>query len=212
VVDDHSIVREAMNNRLRAIDGVEVVGEGASGEDAVDLVRRLRPDVLVVDWQTQGMSGYEATQVLSGEGLVGPGKTRVIACTGHPTPSLAKAFAAAGATGFVSKDLDPESIARAVLGVARGENWWGYDVTSGNSEFTPRELDVLALMVEGMSNKEIASALCIALGTVKKHSGLAYEKLGVTSDREAISKAFELQEVQNHRMVLMEQVRARREG
>lgn len=199
VVDDHPVVRQGLRSMLSAEQGIEVVGEAASGEEAIEMASQMDPDVALVDIRMPGMSGIEVTRRIK---AAWPG-TAVILLTMYDSEMYVVEALRAGAAGYLVKDSSRELICHAINAVVEG----GTMVRSGllrraiqgltraprqpaegqahpvmTERFTARELDILRLVSQGRTNREIAGELNLAEVTVKKHVQSVISKLGV-SDR-----------------------------
>lgn len=200
IVDDHPLAREGVKTILAA-DGFEVVGEAASGEDALACAHRLRPDLVLMDIRLSGpMDGLAAVAEL--KALVPA--TRILMLTLHDTPDYVRAALAAGATGYVLKDATREELRDAVTRVLADqiavpaelmtramarplkEHW------PDLSRLTAREREVLALIAAGMTNKAIGRALDISPATAKAHVERILAKLGVADRTQAAVLAAKL--------------------
>ncbi|SEM10989.1 DNA-binding response regulator, NarL/FixJ family, contains REC and HTH domains [Blastococcus sp. DSM 46786] len=194
VADDQEIVRTGLRMILDAQPGIEVVGEAADGAAAVELARRLRPDVCLLDIRMPGTDGLEATRRLAGPDVADP--IPVVVITTFDLDEHVYAALRAGARGFLLKDAGPDLLAQAVHAAARGDALIAPSVTArlldafaGAAPVAPpaqpvdpltdREEDVLAAVARGRSNDEIARELHITLSTVKTHVGSLMAKLGV---------------------------------
>src|SRR6266480_3547082 len=150
--DDHEIVREAIKARMAAVEGVEIVGEAETGEEVIDVVKELEPDVCIVDVELPGKDGIDATKDIL---KVRP-ETRVIIFTAHAQPDLLALALRAGASGYVLKSAPSEDIAKAVKAVTGGGTFLGGDFAGGAGEveklleLTPREREILELLAEGL--------------------------------------------------------------
>jgi DNA-binding NarL/FixJ family response regulator len=194
VADDQEIVRTGLRMILDAQPGIEVVGEAADGAAAVELARRLRPDVCLLDIRMPGTDGLEATRRLAGPDVADP--IPVVVITTFDLDEYVYAALRAGARGFLLKDAGPDLLAQAVHAAARGDALIAPSVTGRLLDafagaapagprvqpvdpLTDREEDVLAAVARGLSNDEIARELRITLSTVKSHVGSLLAKLGV---------------------------------
>lgn len=194
VVDDHPIVRQGLVAYLGSRPDIEVVGEAADGQRAVAAAAQLRPDVILLDLVMPRMDGVEATRQL--RRLVP--SARVLVLTSFAAGGDVVDAVRAGAAGYLLKDVDPGDIAAAIGALHRGDGFLhpeaaahvmaavtdpdGDDVLA---DLTPRERDVLALVGEGRSNREIATALTVAEKTVKTHISAILRKLGVRDRTQA---------------------------
>jgi DNA-binding NarL/FixJ family response regulator len=199
VADDHAVVRAGLGALLSAVDGYELVGEAATGPEAVRAAVTLHPDVLVMDIQMPGMSGIDATREI---GRVAPG-VAVLMLTMFEDDESVFAAMRAGALGYVLKGASPSDMIRAIAAVAAGEAIFGTGVarraltyltapradTSAFPELTPREREVLDLIATGLGNAAIAARLGLAANTVSNHISNIFGKLQVASRAEAIVRA-----------------------
>jgi DNA-binding NarL/FixJ family response regulator len=185
VVDDHSMVREGLRLVLEKR-GVEVIGEAPGGRDAVELVRRLRPDVVVMDVKMRDLNGIEATRQITRE-LSG---VKVIALSMHDERRYVAAMFAAGASAYILKDSASSELVRAIEAVAKNERYVTPSLGTVSdlpppsseprrSELSDREREVLQLLAEGFTSKEIAARLGIALPTVETYRRQIMTKLRI---------------------------------
>jgi len=198
IVDDHPVVRAGMRMVLDAADDITIVAEGASGADALRLVAQRRPDVLVLDVNLPDLNGVEVTQRLREQGTT----TAILILTVHDNSQTVFGLLESGATGYVLKDEALETLVSAVRSAARGESWLSPAVARQvvrravgeaapeSSEpppipLTPRELEVLRLLAQGLDNAAIAEQLVVTKQTVQNHVSNIYGKLGVTMRTEA---------------------------
>ncbi|WP_327072157.1 response regulator transcription factor [Kitasatospora purpeofusca] len=215
LVDDEELLRLAFGMILRAEPDMEPVGEAADGAAAVELARRLRPDVVLMDVRMPGTDGIEATRLLLREV---PG-TRVLVLTTFDLDAYAFEALRAGASGFLLKNSRPEELLGAIRDVARGDavvsprvtrrlldrfahrlpaagdDGGGDDGGGGDAErlrvLTAREREVLLGAARGLTNTELAAALGLAEPTVKKHLGRVMAKLGLRDRVQAVIFAYE---------------------
>ncbi|MCT1394893.1 response regulator transcription factor [Microbacterium sp. p3-SID338] len=196
LVDDHPIVRAGVRSLFDRRDDAEVVGEAASGEEAVVLARHLRPDVVLCDMRLgAGMDGVQTTAALR---ALDPAPAVLILTTFDRDAQILGAIEA-GAAGYLLKDIAPEDIVRAVRQAASGGQALTPELTArvGRAlraprvQLTGRELDVLRLLDTGASNREIAKALFVTEATVKTHLVHVFEKLGADSRAKAVAIARE---------------------
>jgi DNA-binding NarL/FixJ family response regulator len=199
VADDHAVVRAGLRALLSAVDGYELIGEAATGTEAVRAAVTLRPDVLVMDIQMPGMSGIDATREI---GRVAPA-VAVLMLTMFEDDESVFAAMRAGALGYVLKGASPTDMIRAIAAVAAGEAIFGTGVarraltyltaprpdTTAFPELTPREREVLGLIASGLGNAAIAARLGLAPNTVSNHISNIFGKLQVASRAEAIVRA-----------------------
>jgi two-component system, NarL family, response regulator DesR len=189
--DDHEIVREAIKSRMAGIPGIEMVGEAVDGDEVIEQVEKLEPDVAIVDIELPGIDGIEATRKI----LDTKPETRVIVFTAHAQPDLLSLALKAGASGYVLKSAPAEDIARAIEVVADGHTFVGTELSGANGELekllalTPREREILELLAEGLRVKEIAERLTLSPATVHTHVRNAIAKLEVDTRTEAVALA-----------------------
>lgn len=205
LVDDQTLVRQGIRSLLELSDSIRVVGEAADGEQAIDTIPRLKPDVVLLDMRMPGMSGLDVLNALAAKDQLPP----TIILTTFDDDQLVLAGLKAGARGYLLKDVSLDQLVNAVKTVAGGGSLVAPMVTqrllSGlermHNEFvsldrpdplTERETEILRLMAGGYSNKEIANSLGVAEGTVKNHVSNILSKLGVRDRTRAVLKAFEL--------------------
>ncbi|OBH62904.1 response regulator transcription factor [Mycobacterium sp. E2479] len=200
LVDDQDLVRSGLRRILRRKDGFAIVAECADGDEVPGAVAEHRPDVVVMDLRMRRVDGIEATRRLGG-------RPPVLALTTFNEDELLSGALRAGAAGFVLKDSSAEELIRAVRAVARGDSYLDPAVTSrvlttyreaapgprgaAIGELTSRELDVLTLIGQGLSNTEIADKLCISGVTVKSHVGRIFGKLDLRDRAAAIVYAYD---------------------
>jgi NarL family two-component system response regulator LiaR len=195
-VDDHGVVREGLRTYLELVDDLEVIGEAANGLEAVAQVGQHKPDVALMDLVMPEMDGIEATRKI---GAVSP-STRVIVLTSFADNEQVFPAIKAGATGYLLKDVSPGDLANAIRAVHDGETYLHPDITkrlvdqlaSSSTdpkptldELTPRETEVLQLIAQGMSNREIAHDLTISEKTVKTHVSNILSKLHLADRTQA---------------------------
>jgi DNA-binding NarL/FixJ family response regulator len=206
VCDDQALVRAGFAKLLEATDGLEVVGEAADGAEAVELARRLLPDVVLMDIRMPVLDGISATSriVAAHDTLV-----RVLVLTTFGTDEYVADSLRAGASGFLLKDAPPDQLVAAVRVVARGDALLDPAVTrsviaaavrrTGRSRgsrarlrgLTHRETETLELLARGLSNAEIAERLVVSEATVKTHVGHLFTKLDVRDRVQAVIFAYE---------------------
>jgi two-component system, NarL family, response regulator LiaR len=192
IVDDHSVVREGLRAFLRLQEGIEVVGEAASADEAVSVAARASPDVVLLDLVMPEGDGIGAIRRLL---ELAPG-IRVLVLTSFADDAQIFAAIAAGAAGYLLKDVDPQALADGIRDVHAGRPALHASVAarlmrrSGSprptsDDLTARERDVLRLVVEGLANKQIAQRLGIGEKTIKTHVSRVLAKLGVTDRTQA---------------------------
>jgi DNA-binding NarL/FixJ family response regulator len=204
LVDDQALLRASFRMLIDHTPGLACVGEAGNGREAVDVVRRERPDVVLMDVRMPEMSGIEATREIC-QG-VAELSTRVIVLTTFDLDEYVFGALRAGASGFLLKEVLPEELIRAIKVVAAGEALLTPAATrrlisayvaqperqvSPAPEMTVRERDVLALVARGRSNEEIAAELHVSMGTVKTYVGRLLTKLGARDRAQLVMIAYE---------------------
>ncbi|WP_277755249.1 response regulator [Pseudactinotalea terrae] len=208
LVDDHALLRKGFRMVLQAEPDLEVVGEAADGRVAVEQVKALRPDVVLMDVRMPGGDGITATEQIV---AAHPG-SRVLVLTTFDLDEYAFGALRAGASGFLLKNAEPAALVDAIRTVARGDAVVAPRATrrmlellsdklprsdapeppsSRLADLTPREVEVLQLMAEGMSNAEIAEHLVLSGTTIKTHVGNVLAKLGARDRVQAVVVAFQ---------------------
>jgi len=204
LVDDHTVVRQGLRALLKSEEDLEVVGEAENGRQAVMLARKSPPDVVVMDVAMPMLNGLEATRQI----LKNTPSTKVLVLTSYSDDDCVEQMMRAGATGFLMKQTAANDLLKAIREVYRGNSFFSPAIakrlrdqcrqayTEGNSrksgDLTSREAEVLQLIAEGFSNKQIASELTISIKTVEKHRQQVMNKLNIHDvaglTRHAISK------------------------
>jgi DNA-binding NarL/FixJ family response regulator len=203
LADDQTLVRQGIRGLLELVTDIAVVGEAASGDDAVKLVAELRPDVALLDVRMPGCTGIEVLRRCRAAGFAPP----TILLTTFDDDAAFRAGIEAGIAGWLMKDVSLEELADAIRDVAAGkshvrpvaarsrESVKAHDLAFDSAErpdpLTPREIEILRLIAAGMSNREIADAIGIGEGTVKNHTSSILSKLGVRDRTRAVLKALE---------------------
>lgn len=186
VADDHALVRAGMLALLAELPGVTVVAETGDGREALRLIRERKPDIALLDISMPGLNGLEVAARVAQEHPA----TRVIIVSMHGDDESVRRALVGGAAGYLLKNSDRSELELALSTVARGDTWLSPSLTKrialayaqGASPFevlTPRQREVLQLVAEGHSNKEIASRLQVALKTVEAHRTELMERLGI---------------------------------
>ena len=191
VVDDHGVVRLGVERALTGLRGVEVVGAVADGEQALDAVRELDPDVILMDLQMPGLDGIEATREIIRQRP----DARVVVLTSYLDRGKIEAALEAGAIGYTLKDGDPQELERVVRVAADGDFpiapkaarllLASNSTSTAGPNLSQRERDVLALVADGCPNKEIARRLWITERTVKGHLTRIFREIGVDDRTQA---------------------------
>ena len=204
LADDQRVVREGLGTLLGLLDGIELVGTAADGEEAVALAVRHDPDVVLMDLRMPRVDGTEAIRRLAERGE----RPRCVALTTFADDASVLGALRAGARGYLTKDAGADQIRAAVEAVARGDAALdpavqhhvvaalaGGDPTGGASVdlpdgLTPREAEVLGLIAEGLSNTEIAERLVVTAATVKSHVNHIFAKAGARDRAQAVTYAY----------------------
>jgi len=193
VVDDHPVVRFGLVAIIDAQPNMIVVAEAEDGDRAVELYRRLKPDVALIDLQLPGMTGLEAIRAILREDPIG----RVVVLTTYQGDEDIHRALEAGAQGYVIKAMSHQILLKAINTVWSGKRFVPEPVIqrlalrTPNSNLTPRESQVLGLIVNGKSNKEISKLLGITEGTVKCHVNVILARLGVSDRTQAAVAALQ---------------------
>ena len=198
IVDDHAVVRGGLSNFLQVHKDLELVGEAENGVEAVRRAQLLHPDVVLMDLKMPEMDGVAATREIRAQNP----KTRVIVLTSFAEDNMVQGALQAGATGYLLKNVTGAELANAIRAAHAGRMTLSSEATEAlvhaathpivpADELTEREREVLALLVDGLSNQEIANRLFLSLGTVKFHTGNIYSKLGVDSRVAAVTLAIQ---------------------
>jgi NarL family two-component system response regulator LiaR len=196
LVDDHMMVRRGLATFLRAFDDLELAGEADNGETAIQLCAQLHPDVVLMDMVMPGMDGAAATRAIRQQYPT----VQVIALSSFKEEGLVQNALQAGAIGYLLKDVSAEELAQAIRAAHAGRATLSPGATQAlvdavsqppapGHDLTARERDVLALMVEGLNNTEIAEKLVVSPSTIKSHVSNILSKLGVASRTEAVALA-----------------------
>jgi DNA-binding NarL/FixJ family response regulator len=203
IAEDHPLFREGMRGRLDRVADITVVGEAASGEEAVELARNLEPDVILMDIKMPGLNGIEATREILRSS---PGGVGVLVLTMFEDDDSVFAAMRAGARGYLLKDSGGEGVVHAIRAVASGEAVFGAGVAErimgffsaprssalpqrAFPELTEREEEVLSLVAKGKSNQQIARELFVSLKTVRNHVSNILLKLQVADRAQAVIRA-----------------------
>jgi len=194
LADDHAVVRQGFKMILGAQSDMEIVGEAGNGREAVELAESLKPDIVVMDVAMPELNGIEATRRLS----TSSPHTRVVALSMHKDNVYVREILRAGARGYLLKDSVAADVVNAIRAVARGESYlspavsnavlddYRKHVTNPIDLLSSREREVLQMLAEGKTNKEIAVVLNLSVYTVDAHRGRIMEKLNVHSINELV--------------------------
>lgn len=200
VVDDHALFRAGLVSLLSQIEGLEIVGEASDGLEALDVVRRCQPDVVLLDINMPRLGGVDTVQALK---QISDSRILMLTISKHEEDLFGAI--SAGADGYLLKDAEPDELRRAIMLVYEGKSILSPDVTSQvfkavsgsrgfptESGLSRREMQVLDCLAEGMTSAQIASDLFISENTVKTHVRHILEKLEASNRAEAVSKAIHL--------------------
>ena len=198
VVDDHAMLRRGLVTFLLSFDDLELVGEAADGAEALRLCDQVQPDVVLMDLVMPNMDGSTATRAIRGRYP----QVQVIALTSFREEELVQAALEAGAIGYLLKNVPAEELAEAIRAAHAGRPTLAPEAAEAlihaathppapGHDLTPREREVLALMVEGLRNAEIAERLTVSRSTVKFHVSRILSKLNVSSRTEAVALALQ---------------------
>lgn len=194
IVEDHAFTRDGLRMAIGSEPDLQVVGEARSAEEALEKLPTAKPDVVLMDIGLPGMDGIEATRIIKAQ--EGP---RVVMFTVHSLQTQVLAALASGADAYCLKSTDPASLLLALRAAAIGSTYLDpqvahavlgqLSVPGGEAPLSPRELEVLRCVAEGLSNKAIAQRLNISLSTVKTHIEEILQKLAVSDRTQAAVKA-----------------------
>ncbi len=198
IVDDHPIVRDGLKAALLAHDDLDLAGEAGSGRAAIDRCQESTPDVILMDMAMPGMDGLETTRTV----LDQYPQVKVIILTNFPDEDLVQSALEAGATGYLLKNVSIGTLADAIRSAYAGQPTLSPEATQAliqaktrprrlGDDLSPRERQVLALVVQGLSNDEIAERLVISPLTVKNHVSACISKLGANNRTQAAVIAVE---------------------
>ena len=196
IVDDHTMVRRGLTTILKVFDDLQLVGEAESGESAVQLCAEVLPDVILMDMSLPGMDGATATRAIRKKFP----QTQIIVLTSFKEGILIKQALEAGAIGYLLKDVSADDLVQAIRSAHAGRATLSPEAAQSlvetanlpptpGQDLTEREREVLALMIEGLNNVQIAGRLTVSPSTIKSHVSNILSKLGVTSRTEAVTLA-----------------------
>jgi len=204
VVDDHTLLRDALAHSLQQVDDIQVVGSLSSGEEIVNKFRLLNPDVVIMDIVMKGMTGIEATRWLKERSEV-----KVILLSGEIKKEFVSAGIQSGIDGYLPKDVEKDNLVNAIRAVYKGEKFFNEAITKlvfedfykkeqttsgtktqlNKTDLTKRELEVFTLVASGKTNREVADALFISVKTVDTHKMNILDKLGLKNTAELVKYA-----------------------
>lgn len=194
LADDHALVRQGFRMILEAQPDMQIVGQAGNGREAVDLAAKLRPDVVVMDVAMPELNGIEATRRITESSP----RTRILALSMHRDSVYVREVLRAGARGYLLKDSGDADLVAAVRAIAKGEGYlspsvsesvlsdYRRHVTDPLDLLSSREREVLQMIAEGKTNKEIATSLNLSVYTVEAHRGRVMEKLNLHSTSELV--------------------------
>jgi len=196
VVDDHTMVRRGLATFLKVFDDLELTGEAANGQAAIQLCAEVQPDVVLMDMVMPDMDGAAATRLIRKQSPL----TQVLALTSFKEEILVQSALQAGAIGYLLKDVSADELAQAIRSAYAGRSNLSPEAAQAlvhatsqppapGLDLTEREREVLAMMVEGLNNTQIAARLTVSPSTVKSHVSNILSKLGVASRTEAVTLA-----------------------
>ncbi len=203
LVDDHTILREGIRSLLEQQSDIQVVAETDNGRQAVELVRQLKPDVVLMDIAMPLLNGIHATEQIRRETRC----THILILSQHESEEYIRRALAAGAAGYLLKDIGSDELINAIRAVYNGESilspavtrlviedylrWGDIRPQETSNGLTPRESEVLQLIAEGNTNKQIAEILCISIKTVQAHRSNLMNKLDLHDKSELIKYAIQ---------------------
>jgi two-component system, NarL family, response regulator LiaR len=196
VVDDHTMLRKGLATFLKVFDDLELAGEAANGQAAIQLCAEIKPDVVLMDMVMPDMDGAAATRLIR---KLSP-SIQVLALTSFKEEILVQSALQAGAIGYLLKDVSADELAQAIRAAYAGRSTLSPEAAQAlvhavsqppapGFDLTGRESEVLTLMVEGLTNTQIAARLTVSPSTVKSHVSNILSKLGVSSRSEAVALA-----------------------
>ena len=197
-IDDHEVVRGGIRYALLGCDDVELVGEAHSGEDAVRLCQQAQPDVVLMDLMMPGMDGVETTRAIREQCP----KVQILVLSSFHDMDLVPRAMQAGAIGYLLKGVSNQDLVEAIRAAHAGQSVLAKEAMADlvqatipspqlGNDLNEREREVLALLAQGLSNKEIAERLFLSVATIKYHVRLLLSKLGASSRAEAVALAWQ---------------------
>lgn len=207
LVDDHELIRTGIKLMLQEMPGIEIVGETSSGEEAIHLVRGLKPDIILMDIDMPGIGGMETTIRL----LKNNRKVKILIVSSHEGDHLPSRLMSLGATGYLTKNANREELNQALQSVSKGTHYidpnilnqvvlprLNFSRTSVFSTLSERELQIILMTVRGIEIKEIAQKLFLSVKTINGYHNSALKKLGVKTDVEATRIAIKYGLIDGH--------------
>jgi len=197
LVDDHQMFRDGVKSVLSDEENIEIVGEVGSGKDLYDLLKNETPDLIITDISMPDISGIEVAKHIS-ENYTG---IKILMLSMHSNEEFITKALSVGANGYLPKDTSMSELLEAINSIYKGENYFNKSISDTilkslmnkpkeeNKSLTKREKEIINLVVEGLSNKEIAEKLCISIRTVDSHKNNIMQKLGLKSSVELVKYA-----------------------
>ena len=203
IVDDHPLVRHGIKTLLDVYDDIEVIGEAENGQEALEMCKKNKPDVVLMDLIMPGVNGIEATKEI----MKNWSYIKVVTLTSFVDKKLIEDSLKAGAIGYVLKNISGDKLVATIRDADKGKSTLSSEASDflisnikkppvADYQLTGQEKNILACLVEGLSNKKIAQKLVLSLSTVKFHVSNILNKLGVSSRTEAVSLAIKNKLVQ----------------
>lgn len=203
IVDDHPLVRHGIKTLLDVYDDIEVIGEAENGQEALEMCKKNKPDVVLMDLIMPGVNGIEATKEI----MKNWSYIKVVTLTSFVDKKLIEDSLKAGAIGYVLKNISGDKLVATIRDADKGKSTLSSEASDflilnikkppvADYQLTSQEKNILACLVEGLSNKKIAQKLVLSLSTVKFHVSNILNKLGVSSRTEAVSLAIKNKLVQ----------------
>jgi len=203
IVDDHPLVRHGIKTLLDVYDDIEVIGEAENGREALEMCKKNKPDVVLMDLIMPGVNGIEATKEI----MKNWSYIKVVTLTSFVDKKLIEDSLKAGAIGYVLKNISGDKLVATIRDADKGKSTLSSEASDflisnikkppvADYQLTSQEKNILACLVEGLSNKKIAQKLVLSLSTVKFHVSNILNKLGVSSRTEAVSLAIKNKLVQ----------------
>jgi DNA-binding NarL/FixJ family response regulator len=206
IADDHGLLRQGIIALLNKMEGIEVIGEMASGEEAVNFAQAHEPDIFLLDIMMRGMTGIEATRWIKEQSP----SVKIILISSEVNKDFISAGIKSGINGYLNKDVDGPTLFNAIQSVMKGERFFSPEITAlvfedfylkekegkglpskKNSDLTKREVEVLVLIAHGKTLKEIAEELFLSIKTVETHKLHIQDKLGLSNTAKLVKYAIE---------------------